>query len=87
MAEERKDHLWKVAQEAEERIDDLMKTGASPMGLDVGTTKVVASRRKGKDIESAAAAQRLHPGPLLEVHRDDPRARTTSRTTARARSW
>lgn len=63
MAEERKDHLWKVAQEAEERIDDLMKTGASPMGLDVGTAKIVASRRKGKDIESAAQLNAFIPVP------------------------
>jgi len=63
MVEERKDHLWKVAQEAEERIDDLMKTGASPMGLDVGTAKVVASRRKGKDIESAAQLNAFIPVP------------------------
>ena len=63
MVEERKDHLWKVAQEAEERIDDLMKTGASPMGLDVGTSKVVASRRKGKEIESAAQLNAFIPVP------------------------
>ena len=43
--EERKDHLWKVAQEAEERIEDLMKAGSNPVGLDVGTSKVVAARR------------------------------------------
>ncbi len=63
MAEERKDHLWKVAQEAEERIDDLMKTGASPMGLDVGTAKIVASRRKAKDIECAAQLNAFIPVP------------------------
>ena len=63
MVEERKDHLWKVAQEAEERIDDLMKAGASPMGLDVGTAKVVASRRKGKEIESASQLNAFIPVP------------------------
>ncbi|HWX25070.1 MAG TPA: cell division protein FtsA [Vicinamibacteria bacterium] len=50
--DERKDHLWKVAQEAEERIDDLVKVGANPMGVDVGTSKIVAARRKGKEIAS-----------------------------------
>ena len=30
--DERKDHLWKVAQEAEERIEDLMKAGSNPVG-------------------------------------------------------
>ncbi len=63
MVEERKDHLWKVAQEAEERIDDLMKSGAAPMGLDVGTSKVVASRRKGKEIESASQLNAFIPVP------------------------
>jgi hypothetical protein len=52
--DERKDHLWKVAQEAEERIDDLVKAGANPMGLDVGTSKVVAARKKGKEIEAVS---------------------------------
>jgi hypothetical protein len=50
--DERKDHLWKVAQEAEERIDDLVKVGASPLGVDVGTSKIVSARRKGKEIAS-----------------------------------
>ena len=30
--EDRKDHLWKVAQEAEERIEDLVKAGAVVYG-------------------------------------------------------
>jgi actin-like ATPase involved in cell morphogenesis len=63
MVEERKDHLWKIAQEAEERIDELVKTGASPMGLDVGTAKVVVSRRKGKEIESGAELNAFIPVP------------------------
>ncbi len=63
MVEERKDHLWKIAQEAEERIDDLTKTGASPLGLDVGTAKVVVSRRKGKEIESGTELNAFIPVP------------------------
>lgn len=54
MADERKDHLWKVAQEAEERIDDLVKPGSNPVGLDVGTSKLVAAMRKGKEAETNA---------------------------------
>jgi len=61
--DERKDHLWKVAQEAEERIDDLVKAGASPMGIDVGTSKIVAARRKGKDIDSASQLNAFIPVP------------------------
>jgi hypothetical protein len=61
--DERKDHLWKVAQEAEERIEDLVKAGSAPMGLDVGTSKVVAARRKGKEIETAAQLNAFIPVP------------------------
>jgi hypothetical protein len=60
--DERKDHLWKVAQEAEERIDDLVKAGANPAGIDVGTSKVVALA--GDQGDRGVAAERLHPGPL-----------------------
>jgi actin-like ATPase involved in cell morphogenesis len=59
--EERKDHLWKVAQEAEERLEDLVKPGVNPMGVDVGTSKVVAARRKGKETESAAELNAFIP--------------------------
>jgi hypothetical protein len=62
--EDRKDHLWKVADEAEERIDELVTPpGAAPMGLDVGTSKVVAARQKGKDIEAAAQLNAFIPVP------------------------
>jgi actin-like ATPase involved in cell morphogenesis len=65
--EDRKDHLWKVAQEAEERIDDLMKAGANPMGIDVGTSKVVASRRKAKEIDSLCELNAFIPVPYAKV--------------------
>jgi len=58
---DRKDHLWKVAQEAEERIDDLVTT--NPYGVDVGTSKIVAARRKAKDIETAAQLNAFIPVP------------------------
>jgi hypothetical protein len=58
---ERRDHLWKVAQEAEQRIDDLGAT--NPYGVDVGTSKIVAARRKSKDIETAAQLNAFIPVP------------------------
>jgi hypothetical protein len=61
--EERKDQLWKVAQEAEERIEELDKAGANPVGLDVGTSKVVASRKKAKGIETASQLNAFIPIP------------------------
>jgi hypothetical protein len=61
--DERKDHLWKVAQEAEERIDDLVKAGANPAGIDVGTSKIVAARRRGKEIETASQLNAFIPVP------------------------
>jgi actin-like ATPase involved in cell morphogenesis len=61
--DERKDHLWKVAQEAEERIEDLMKAGSNPVGLDVGTSKVVAARRKGKEIDTGSQLNAFIPVP------------------------
>lgn len=62
--DERKDHLWKVAQEAEERIDDLVKAGANPAGIDVGTSKIVAARRRAKEIETASQLNAFIPVPF-----------------------
>lgn len=61
--DERKDHLWKVAQEAEERIEELDKAGAHPVGLDVGTSKIVSSRKKAKGIDSAWELNAFIPVP------------------------
>jgi hypothetical protein len=58
---ENKDHLWKVADEASDRIEDLVKSGANPLGLDVGTSKVVASRRSGKDTQCATQLNAFIP--------------------------
>ena len=58
---ENKDHLWKVADESPDRIEDLVKAGASPLGLDVGTSKVVASRARGKEIQSATQLNAFIP--------------------------
>jgi hypothetical protein len=51
---ENKDQLWKVADEAQDRIENLVPAGTNPVGLDVGTSKVVASRRSAKEIQSFA---------------------------------
>ena len=60
--DERKDHLWKVADEAADRIDSLMNdTASNPVGLDVGTSKVVAARRKAKDIDTGAQLNAFIP--------------------------
>ncbi len=47
---ESKDHLWKAPEETPEKLEDLLKAGSHPVGIDVGTSKVVVSRRGGKDI-------------------------------------
>jgi actin-like ATPase involved in cell morphogenesis len=53
--DERSDRLWKVASEAvDEGRPEEPKAGTNPLGLDVGTSKVVAARRRGKEIETAA---------------------------------
>src|SRR5262245_38517202 len=59
--EERKDHLWKV--DAEERTDDLARAGANPMGIDVGTSKIVAARRRSTQVETAAQLNAFHSVP------------------------
>ncbi|HET7745884.1 MAG TPA: hypothetical protein VFM29_01205, partial [Vicinamibacteria bacterium] len=54
-----KDHLWKVAEEAEKRMAELEGTeaGTRPLGVDVGTSKVVAARRTGKGNSTQTASQ------------------------------
>jgi len=64
---ENKDHLWKAPEEAAEKIEDLVKTGAHPVGLDVGTSKVVASRRGGKDVACASQLNAFIPVPFSPV--------------------
>ncbi|HUG53883.1 MAG TPA: hypothetical protein VMR21_09785 [Vicinamibacteria bacterium] len=60
--DERKDHLWKVAQETEERIEHLVDPNA--LGLDVGTSKVVAAKRKGKEqIDTGSQLNAFIPVP------------------------
>ena len=59
--DERRDHLWKVANETDERAQPPVPEGAYPMGLDVGTSKVVAARRRGREIESATQLNAFLP--------------------------
>jgi hypothetical protein len=65
--DERRDHLWKVAQEAEDRIEDLVRSGANPVGLDVGTSKIVAARKKGKEVEALADLNAFIPVPYARI--------------------
>jgi actin-like ATPase involved in cell morphogenesis len=60
--DERNEHLWKVAEEAEQRLDDLDKA-THPMGLDVGTAKIAVARRKNKAIETAWQLNAFIPVP------------------------
>jgi actin-like ATPase involved in cell morphogenesis len=60
--DERNDHLWKVAEEAEQRLDELDKA-THPMGLDVGTNKLAVARRKNKAIETAWQLNAFIPVP------------------------
>jgi hypothetical protein len=64
---ENKEHLWKVAEEAHERIESLGSAGSNPMGLDVGTSKIVAARKSGKDIQSASQLNAFIPVPFSSV--------------------
>jgi len=65
--DERRDHLWKVAEEAEDRIEDLVRSGANPVGLDVGTSKVVAAHKKGKEVEALADLNAFIPVPYARL--------------------
>src|SRR5215470_12059754 len=60
---ENKEQIWKVADEGHEQIEDLIKAGTNPIGLDVGTSKVVASRRSGKEFHAAAQLNAFIPVP------------------------
>jgi hypothetical protein len=64
---ENKDHLWKAPEEAADRIEDLVRTGSHPVGIDVGTSKVVVSRRGGKDVACASQLNAFIPVPYSPV--------------------
>ncbi len=60
---ENKDQLWKVAEEAQEKIESLV-SGSNPVGLDVGTSKLVAARKSGNQIQTAAQLNAFIPVPF-----------------------
>ncbi|MCG6925028.1 MAG: hypothetical protein LJF30_06925 [Acidobacteria bacterium] len=64
---ESKDHLWKAQDDAPEPLEDLVKTGAHPLGLDVGTSKVVAARRDSKDVACSFQLNAFIPVPYSPV--------------------
>jgi hypothetical protein len=59
-----KDHLWKVALDAEDRIGELVNTQPSgPVGVDVGTSKLVIARKGPREPEFAGALNAFLPVP------------------------
>jgi actin-like ATPase involved in cell morphogenesis len=59
-----KDHLWKVAMDAEDRIEDLVqKNPSSPIGVDVGTSKLVVARKGPREVETAGSLNAFLPVP------------------------
>jgi actin-like ATPase involved in cell morphogenesis len=64
---ENKDHLWKAPDEQPERLEDLVKSGSHPIGIDVGTSKVVVTRRGGKDVSTTAQLNAFIPVPYSPV--------------------
>jgi actin-like ATPase involved in cell morphogenesis len=64
---ENKDHLWRAPEEQPERLEDLVKSGSHPVGIDVGTSKVVVTRRGGKDVATSAQLNAFIPVPYSPV--------------------
>jgi actin-like ATPase involved in cell morphogenesis len=64
---ENKDHLWKAPEDPADKIEDLVKTGSHPIGIDVGTSKVVVARRGGKDVQCGAQLNAFIPVPYSPV--------------------
>jgi actin-like ATPase involved in cell morphogenesis len=64
---ENKDHLWKAPEDAPEKLEDLIKAGSHPLGIDVGTSKVVVTRRGGKDVSCTSQLNAFIPVPYSPV--------------------
>jgi hypothetical protein len=64
---ESKDQPWKAAEGAPEALEDLVRTSAQPIGLDVGTSKVVAARRGGRDVACTFQLNAFIPVPYSPV--------------------
>ena len=71
--DERKDHLWKVAQEAEERIEDLDEGRLEPHRPRRRHQQGRGRAAQGQGHRDRRAAQRVHPRPLVALHREHPR--------------
>lgn len=63
MVDERKDHLWKVAQQPEDLVAEKPGTEGGAVGLDVGTSKVVRARNRGREKDLAAQLNAFIPVP------------------------
>jgi len=64
---ESKDAQWALVENAGERIEDLVKVGTNPLGVDVGTSKIAAARRNGKDVQSAIQLNAFIPVPYTPL--------------------
>ena len=64
---ENKDHLWKAPEESADKLEDLVKGGSHPVGIDVGTSKVVVSRRGGKEVACQSQLNAFIPVPYSPV--------------------
>ena len=64
---ENKDHLWKAPEETADKLEDLVKGGSHPVGIDVGTSKVVVSRRGGKEVACQSQLNAFIPVPYSPV--------------------
>ncbi len=62
-----RNHLWKVAEDAQERVESLVTSTSHPMGVDVGTSKIVATRRMGKELQAATQINAFIPVPYSPV--------------------
>jgi hypothetical protein len=64
---ESKDELWKEQQGSPVPLEDLVQGGGNPVGLDVGTSKVVSARRGAKNVACAFQLNAFIPVPYSPV--------------------
>jgi len=64
---ETRDQAFKPSEGAGEALEDLVKTSSQPVGLDVGTSKVVAARRGGRDVACTFQLNAFIPVPWSPV--------------------
>ena len=66
---EHKDHLWKVAEEAQEKIESLVS--GAPRGARRGHEQDGGGAQERQPDPDRGPAQRVHPRALLALHRED----------------